>query len=140
MQSLTHLLSTFTSASVETGPQTNKPISNSAYLIFMSPFLLSSYRNRSNNISLILRIPKVKAPGYSRALFIFYLLVPRSSDSAERTPGSPGKDFLVDQGKVQISRAFSLTEERSLNNKRPYCLPLSATFDGNSSKESCWRL
>jgi integrase len=39
------------------------------------------------------------------------------------------KDFLVDQGMVQISRAFSLTEERSRKNKKPYYLPLSATFD-----------
>jgi len=39
------------------------------------------------------------------------------------------KDFLVDQGVVQISRAFSLKEERSRKNKKPYYLPLSATFD-----------
>ncbi len=39
------------------------------------------------------------------------------------------KDFLMDQGMVQISRAFSLKEERSRKNKKPYYLPLSATFD-----------
>ncbi len=39
------------------------------------------------------------------------------------------KDFLLDQGMVQISRAFSLEEERSRKNKRPYYLPLAATFD-----------
>jgi len=39
------------------------------------------------------------------------------------------KDFLIDQGLVQISRAFSLTEERSRKNKKPYYLPLSATFN-----------
>jgi integrase len=39
------------------------------------------------------------------------------------------KDFLKDQGLVQISRAFSLKEERSRKNKKPYYLPLSATFD-----------
>jgi integrase len=32
---------------------------------------------------------------------------------------------------VQISRAFSLKEERSRKNKKPYYLPLSATFDRN---------
>ena len=41
------------------------------------------------------------------------------------------KDFLVDQGMVQISRAFSLKEERAGKNKKPYYLPLSATFDRN---------
>jgi len=39
------------------------------------------------------------------------------------------KDFLTDAGMVQISRAFSLKEERSRKNKKPYYLPLSATFD-----------
>lgn len=39
------------------------------------------------------------------------------------------KDFLVSDGLVNISRAFSLKEERSRKNKKPYYLPLSATFD-----------
>jgi len=95
----------------------------------MSPFLLWSYRNRSNNISLILRIPKVKArlasgPCQSFTSWCHVHPIRPCELRALRV-----KDFLVDQGKVQISRAFSLTEERSRNNKNPYCLPLSATFD-----------
>ncbi len=39
------------------------------------------------------------------------------------------KDFMMDEGMVRISRAFSLKEERSRKNKKPYYLPLSATFD-----------
>jgi len=39
------------------------------------------------------------------------------------------KDFDVDAGIVQISRAFSLGIERPRKNKKPYCLPLSSTFD-----------
>jgi hypothetical protein len=93
VQSLTHLLSTFTSASVEAALHINKPINNIAYLILMSPFLLWSSRNRSNNVSLILRIPKVKAPGYPRALSIFYLMVPRSSNPAGQDPGAPDNGF-----------------------------------------------
>lgn len=39
------------------------------------------------------------------------------------------KDFLVAEGMVEISRAFSLYEERPRKNKKPYYLPLSETFN-----------